>query len=101
MISIDDQLKHLPEQILLALSLNENADPRGRKAAVDLMYTKGYSGANHKDLAGILAEVKADHEARHEIINAVEQATEAPFAGPSPAGVTLASLGTNEIIDNR
>jgi hypothetical protein len=93
MISLDDQLQHLPGQILLSLALNENADPRGRKAAVDIMFTKGYPEVLHKDLAGILAEVKADHEARHEIIEIVEQATESPqHLGASVAGVTTRTL---------
>jgi len=101
MISIDDQLKHLPGQILLALALNENADPRGRKAAVDIMYVKGYPEVQHKDLVGILAEVKADHEARHEILAVVEQAVEEPqHMGASVASVTTQSL-SHEVIDNR
>lgn len=94
---LDEQLKHLPGDILLALALNESADPRGRKAAVDIMYTKDYPQAQHKDLAGILAEVKADHEAKHEIMEVVEQALEEPQPSTKPIGASVAGVTTKTL----
>lgn len=71
-----EELASFPANILRDLARNESADPRWRKAAVLLMLEKGYKEVNHPDLAAILMDVRAEHEAKTEVESIVESAIE-------------------------
>lgn len=97
-----DQLKHLPGQILRDLARNESASREWRKAAVALMIEKGYPEVWHPDLLLLMAEVKAELEAKDEVAAVVEGAIEgelpqAPrFAAGADGKVRTHDLITNE-----
>ena len=106
-VSTHEQLAHLPGDILLSLALNTSAEPRGRKAAVEIMLERNYKQANHPELKPILDDVLADQAAREEIVDAVEQAIEQPIEeaeeSDNPAltaSVTTSNLSAPAVEDN-
>ena len=100
-MTLDDQLKHLPGDILLAIAKNDSADMRGRRAATRLLYLHNSPQMHHKDIEFLLKDVMADVVAEQEVVDTVEGAVEAPLTKPPVVGVTTASLAANELIDNR
>ena len=97
----DLDLDPLPGNVLRDIARNESADPKYRKAAVSIMFRKGYKEANHPDLSALLAEVKAEKVAEQEVEDIATTAIEgelptAPAAvadedeepGPFKAGFT-------------
>lgn len=98
-----EQLGHLPGDILLTIATNESAEPRWRKAAVELMLELKHPQVNKPEIASLLAEVKKDRYAKDEVIDVVETAIEQPMPevvtkpkeegfGPLFASVTTKSL---------
>lgn len=98
-----EQLGHLPGDILLTIATNESAEPRWRKAAVELMLELKHPQVDKPEIASLLAEVKKDRYAKDEVIDIVETAIEQPMAetstetkekgfGPLFASVTTRSL---------
>lgn len=74
-----EQLGHLPGDILLSIATNESAEPRWRKAAVELMLELKHPQVNKPEIAPLLAEVKKDRYAKDEVIDVVETAIEQPI----------------------
>lgn len=95
-----EQLGHLPGDILLSLAVNENAEWRFRKAAVEIMLEHGFQQAYKPEVAALLKEVKDDQSAKEEVRDVVETAIEVPLVvppekpnyGPLFASVTTETL---------
>jgi hypothetical protein len=99
-------LGHLPGFILRDIARNDAAPREWRKAAVEIMLEKGCAEVSHPELAELLREVKAHHEAKSEVQSIVESAIESPLddhvsqkqAGPFSAGFTTQSLYQDTIV---
>lgn len=92
----NEQLGHLPGDILFSMATNESAEWRWRKAAVELMLEHKCPQVNNPAIAHILEEVKKDRYAKEEVTDVVETAVEGELGEPvSPAlkaSVTTAEL---------
>src|SRR5690242_4549031 len=95
----NEQLGHLPAQILLALARNEAATREWRKAAVQMMMDKNFD-VSHPDLSLLVLEIKAEQDAKQEVQAIVEAAAETdmdaepgePESGPFKASFTTDSM---------
>jgi len=72
----EEQISHLPGQILLALARNEAASLEWRKAAVKIMLENGFSEAKHPDIRIFLSQIKAEQDAKAEVEALVEGSVE-------------------------
>lgn len=96
-----EHIAHLSGDVLLALARNEAAQMR--KAAVEIMLEKGYKQVNHPEIAGMVAEVRKEREARMEVESIVESAIESELpegTGPLVASVTTATMQQPTIVHN-
>src|ERR1700744_5805971 len=96
-LTIEQQLGHLPGDILLALAINDATPDRNKKAAVEIMIARGDRQAEHPALAALAREVRADITARHEVIDVVEQAIEEPIHIPAAPPSLRASVTTETL----
>lgn len=110
----DVHLGHLPGPILRDIARNDSAPREWRRAAVELMLDKKCPEVNHPDLADLLREVRAQHDAKDEVQSIVESAIEGPLddmpdvveahesqrpvTGPFTASFTTHSLYQDDIV---
>jgi hypothetical protein len=104
-----EQLSHLPEAQLLSLARNESAPLEFRLFALELMKSKGFSGANHPDLARLKAlsgMVEIEEIEPEEVENdsiPVENdpiTSEYTHLGAPSASVTTATMSADRFVDD-
>lgn len=118
-----ENIKHLPAQVLFDLARNESASKEYRKAAVKMLVDAGHQKAQHPELRELFLEIKAEKDAEKEVESivadaepedhapsSVEDITAVPLSkadvdsadfGYAKASITTASLGAPEVSNEK
>jgi hypothetical protein len=95
-----EQISHLPGEVLFSLARNESASLDFRKAAIQLMLEKDCRQVNAPELALLVSEVKRGQDAKLEVEAIVESAIEQEIPGPFRASVTTKTMQQPDFIRN-
>lgn len=75
-VSVNDNIKHLPEQILFKLARNESASKEYRKAAVVLLLDMKSPFTENPEIRELVLEIRAEEKAKAEVKDLVTGAIE-------------------------